>query len=93
MKDRELIYRFGLVAFVVGCVLLAAILAGRADLGPPLLALAWWLSLPLVIRPHVYERHGKRIGDWAMLILVLGPLAIIAAPLLWWEHRNLRAGT
>ena len=89
MSDREMPYRFGAVALIVGGVLLAATLAGRSDVALPLSALAWWLTLLLVIRPYAYERHGRKTGDWIMVILILGPLALLVAPFLWWEHRRL----
>ncbi len=92
MGDRELIYRFGVVGLIVGAVGLAATVVGQSNLALPLLGLAWWLSLILVIRPYVYERFGKKTGDWTIVILILGPFAIFAAPILWWEHRDLDPG-
>ena len=92
MKDRELLHRVGAVAFIVGGVLLAATVAGKSDFAVPLFALAWWLSLLLVIRPYLYERYGRKAGDWVMVILTLGPLALIVAPILWWEHRGFEPG-
>ncbi len=92
MKDREVLDRLGAVAFIVGGVLLAATLAGKSDFALPLFALAWWLSLLLVIRPYLYERNGRKVGDWMMVILMLGPLALLVAPILWWEHRGLEPG-
>lgn len=89
MNDRELLHRFGAVALIVGGVLLAATLAGKSDLAFPLLAMAWWLSLLLVIRPYAYERYGRKTGDWIMVILILGPLALLVAPILYWQHRDL----
>lgn len=89
MNDRELLYRFGAVALIVGGVALAATVAGRSDFALPLFALAGWLSLILVIRPHAYERYGRKTGDWIMVILILGPVAILVAPILYWQHRDL----
>jgi hypothetical protein len=86
--------RLGWIALVVGAVALVAVVMERdpAFVLPASLALAWWLSLLLVIRPLVYERYGTRTGDWIVVILVAGPFAILAAPVLWWEHRNLEPG-
>ena len=86
MNDRELVYRFGLVGLIVSGVWIAAAMTGQREFIWPLAALAWWLSMILVIRPYVYERYGDRTGDWIIVILVLGPFAIFAAPILYWQH-------
>ena len=94
MSRRELAYRFGLVGLILVGVLLAAIVAGKADgIAWPLFGLAQWLSLLLVVRPLVYESYGRKTGDWITIILILGPLFVFVAPFLWWEHRHLEPGT
>jgi hypothetical protein len=89
MKDRELIYRFALVGLTVAGVGLVATLLGQSGFGVPLVGLAYWLSVFLLIRPYVYERFGRQTSDWIMVTLILGPLTVLAAPILWWEHRRL----
>jgi hypothetical protein len=94
MTSREVVSRLCAITFVVGAVVLIAVVTGRSSgLVLPASLLAWWLSLLLVIRPYVYERFGRRAGDWIVVILIAGPFAILAAPVLWWEHRNLEPGT
>jgi hypothetical protein len=92
VKDRDLVNRIGAIGLIVGAVALAAALTGRSNFSFPLLGLAYWLSLIIVIRPYVYDRYGRRNGDWITVILILGPLAILVAPILWWEHRGLEPG-
>ena len=88
MDGRDLANRIGVVALIVIGVAVAATLTGQRDFGAPLVALTYWLSLLLIIRPVVYEKFDAWTGDWIIVILVLGPFAIFAAPFLFWQHRG-----
>jgi hypothetical protein len=88
MDGRDLANRIGVVAVIVIGLALAATLTGRPDFSWPLVALTYWLSLLLVIRPAVYERFDTWTGDWIILILVFGPFAFLAAPFMFWQHRG-----
>ena len=86
--NREAVKGIAIVGTLVTGVGLAATALGQTGIGGPLLALAYYLMVILVVRPYVYERFGAEIGDWAVLILVLGPAALLLAPILWWEHHR-----
>ena len=88
MDNRDLVNRIGVIGLIVAAVALVATWAGRSDYAVPLLVLAYWLSVIVVVRPYVYERYGRRTGDWIVVALILGPLAVLVAPILWWEHRG-----
>jgi hypothetical protein len=92
VDSRDLVNRIGVIGLIIGAVALGAALTGKSDVAVPLVGLAYWLSLILVIRPYVYDRYGRRAGDWIMVILILGPFAVFVAPILWWEHRGLEPG-
>jgi hypothetical protein len=94
MSGREIATRIALISLVVGGIAAAAMAMGAdaAFLPTPLLFLGWLLALILVIRPFAYWRFGKRIGDWIVVLLIFGPFAILATPILWWEHRDLEPG-
>ena len=92
MNDHDLVKRIGGVGLVVGAVALAAALTGRSNLAFPLVGLAYWLSVIIAIRPYVYDRYGRRTADWIMVFLILGPFAVLVAPILWWEHRGVEPG-
>ena len=93
MNDHDLVNRIGVIGLIVGAVALAAALTGRSNFAFPLVGLAYWLSLIIVIRPYVYDRYGRRTGDWIMVILIPGPFALLVAPILWWEHRGVEPGS
>lgn len=93
MQDRELIKRTGMVGLLVAAVALVATLTGRSNFAFPLVGLAYWLSVIILARPYIYDRYGRKTGDWIMVILILGPLALLVAPILWWEHRGQEPGT
>ena len=88
MDGRDLATRIGAIGLIVGAVALVATWAGRSDFAVPLLVLAYWLSVIVVVRPYVYDRYGRRTGDWIVVALILGPFAVLVAPILWWEHRG-----
>ena len=91
MTSREVVTRCAWIAAIVAAVDVVAVAMGRRleFVLPPSVALAGWLALLLVIRPYVYERFDRRTADWIVVILLVGPFAVLAAPFLWWEHRNL----
>ena len=92
MDGRDLVNRIGVIGLIVGAVALAAALTGRSSFAFPLVGLAYWLSVMIVVRPYVYDRHGRQTGDWIMVILNLGPFALLVAPILWWEHQGVEPG-
>jgi hypothetical protein len=87
--NRDAIHGMGAVGLVVGFVAVLATALGQSDFGFPLAALAYWLAVIIVVRPYVYERFGNEVGDWTVVILVLGPAILLAAPFLWLQHRRL----
>jgi hypothetical protein len=89
--NRDVIYGVGAVGLLVGVVAVLATALGQSDFGFPLAALAYWLAVIIVVRPYVYGRFGNEVGDWTVVILVLGPATLLAAPFLWWQHRRLAA--
>jgi predicted membrane channel-forming protein YqfA (hemolysin III family) len=78
----------GTVVLIVAGVTALATVLGQSNLGVPLLALAYWLAVILVIRPYVYERFSTATADWVVVFLVLGPATLFVAPVLWWQHRG-----
>lgn len=92
MNDRDLVNRIGVIGLIVGAVALIAALTGRSDFAFPLVGLAYWLSVIIVVRPYVYDRLGRHTGDWIMVALILGPFAVLVAPIVWWEHRGVEPG-
>jgi hypothetical protein len=87
--NRDAIYGVGAVGLVVGVVAVLATALGQSDFGFPLACLAYYLTLILVVRPYVYERFGDEVGDWTVVILVLGPATLLVAPFLCLQHRRL----
>ncbi len=92
MADRDLVNRIGAIGLIVVAVALLAALTGQTNFVLPLIGLAYWLTVVIVVRPSVYDRYGSRTGDWIMVILILGPLAVLVAPIIWWEHRGVEPG-
>ena len=92
MNDHDLVKRIAAIGLIVGAVALVAALTGRSNFAFPLVGLAYWLSVIIVVRPYGYERYGRRTGDWIVVALILGPFAVLAAPILWWEHRGVEPG-
>jgi hypothetical protein len=87
--SRDVISGLGAVGLIVGFVAALATALGLSDFGFPLAALAYWLAVIMVVRPYVYERFGDEVGDWTVMILVLGPATPLVAPVLWWQHHRL----
>jgi hypothetical protein len=87
--NRDAIYGVAAVGVVVFFVAVLATALGQTGFGFPLMALGYYLTLIIVVRPYVYERFGNEVGDWTVVILVLGPATIFLAPFLWWGHRRL----
>lgn len=80
---------------VLGLVLISAItvacaaaltLMGRPTAQGPIIALGAWFSLLFLVRPYVYERFGSRTADLIVIVLVLGPFAVFALPLVLWSR-------
>ena len=92
MNDHDLLKRIGAIGLIVGAVALVAALTGQSTFAFPLVGLAYWLSVILVVRPYVYGRFGRRTADWILVVLILGPFALLVAPILWWEHRGVEPG-
>ncbi len=92
MENRDLAKRIGVIGLIVGAVALAAALSGQSNFALPLVGLAYWLSVIIVVRPIVYDRFGRHTGDWIMVTLILGPFVVLVAPILWWEHRGVEPG-
>jgi len=91
VNDHDLVKRIGAIGLIVGAVALAAALTGRSNFAFPLVGLAYGLSVIIVVRPYVYDRYGRQTGDWIMVTLILGPFAVLVAPILWWEHRGVES--
>lgn len=86
--NRDVIVGVAAVGLVVAVVAILATAVGRSDIGFPLIALAYWLGVIVVVRPYVYERFGNEVGDWIIVILILGPATLLVAPFLWWQHHR-----
>jgi hypothetical protein len=85
---REGVLGLAIVGMIVAAIGILATALGQSDFGVGLVMLAYYLAVIIVVRPLVYERFGAHVGEWVVVILILGPATLFFAPFLWWEHRH-----